>query len=317
MADEVKPAEFDRVEIVGSLIDIVEDFLAERGKQLIIVPDDAIIVGDNYDRLASMLGEWVDEFIKEQALSASVVDELPPELMYQAYLRQQELFRIEDAKAQVEDFLDRNDDVSAAFGEDDYAELARRFLDQHDCNIDENSQWEYLISSYVADMPPGNRSAGNEGLVQPNMFQNYDGILEATVVPPALAAVDPDTWLDISVYKLGDLDLDTPLRTPAAEEAILEGYRYVMLIELATSTTVLENSFVHDVHEAAKQANAFIEQNIEAIVDAAAADCRGFGHEKQNTQGGKAYGHDIKAAKAAQKSGMKAAHGLTGINQGI
>lgn len=63
-----------------------------------------------------------------------------------ATYRKQELeFRIEDAKNHVEDLYEGRVKLT----EEEYKDIAIEFIEEYDCNRDENSLFEWIIEGYV------------------------------------------------------------------------------------------------------------------------------------------------------------------------
>ena len=74
------------------------------------------------------------------------------------YRKVEKRYRTEDAERHVHDILssleDTGDDLVRGYAlcaltKADFESLAEKFLENYDCTIDENSQWENLINSYV------------------------------------------------------------------------------------------------------------------------------------------------------------------------
>lgn len=81
-----------------------------------------------------------------------VVETLTSEQLEYAFRVQQLRYRMEDAECQCEMFAETREEyaeVISAFDETDYLELAKRFIDSHDCNIPENDLWYGIVADYV------------------------------------------------------------------------------------------------------------------------------------------------------------------------
>ncbi len=64
---------------------------------------------------------------------------------FELYMRINFKYRVEDAKAQVEDVL--NAELSC---EEEYELLAERFINDHDCNCADNDIWRFIIEDELA-----------------------------------------------------------------------------------------------------------------------------------------------------------------------
>lgn len=60
------------------------------------------------------------------------------------YREQEFEYRKQDAENHAEEM-----GVDGILTEEDYYEIAQRFLNKQDCNIDENTQFEYIINEYL------------------------------------------------------------------------------------------------------------------------------------------------------------------------
>lgn len=85
--------------------------------------------------------------------SAYVADALPPTIVEAAYRKQELSYRMQDAHVHVIDMHETNACVPdpEAMQSSDFEEIARRFLDDYDCNLSENQQWENVILQYAKD----------------------------------------------------------------------------------------------------------------------------------------------------------------------
>lgn len=77
------------------------------------------------------------------------IDAMSPAQLEYAFRKQRHLYLKEDAKRQAEAILAEDQELLDLLGDADYNALAERFDDAHDCNLDDNSQWEHIIWSYV------------------------------------------------------------------------------------------------------------------------------------------------------------------------
>lgn len=88
----------------------------------------------------------------------NLINNLPPDTVETIYRYKVREYRIEDAKAQCDDFIRKNKlDCKAeftGFTDNDYACLADEFLRHHDCNIAENDMWDSVIDYYVESHYP-------------------------------------------------------------------------------------------------------------------------------------------------------------------
>lgn len=55
---------------------------------------------------------------------------------------------IEDAKRQVDDYYDSDEEAISKFTEEDYNAMAAEFEENHDCNIADNDQWQEIIRKF-------------------------------------------------------------------------------------------------------------------------------------------------------------------------
>lgn len=80
-----------------------------------------------------------------------IADVLPPTIVEAAYRKQELSYRMQDAHVHVIDMHETNACVPdpEAMQSSDFEEIARRFLDDYDCNLSENQQWENVILRYA------------------------------------------------------------------------------------------------------------------------------------------------------------------------
>lgn len=146
----------DACNTLGTLIDCVEDFLEEKGVTPEMIPNDereenpesALIFCDDYDELAdkfsTVLGISRNADDYGENFTKNFVRTLPKEIIYEAYRRQQILYRIDDV-------LNHADDMGAELSESEAEMVAGRFLDNHDCNVAENDAFRELIRDYTKE----------------------------------------------------------------------------------------------------------------------------------------------------------------------
>lgn len=84
---------------------------------------------------------------------ARIADALPPTVVEAAYRKQELSYRTQDAHVHVVDMHETNACVPdpEAMQSSDFEEIALRFLDDYDCNLSENQQWENVILRYAED----------------------------------------------------------------------------------------------------------------------------------------------------------------------
>lgn len=82
-----------------------------------------------------------------------IADALPPTVVEAAYRKQELSYRIQDAHVHVVDMHETSACVPdpEAMQSSDFEEIALRFLDDYDCNLSENQQWENVILQYAED----------------------------------------------------------------------------------------------------------------------------------------------------------------------
>ena len=82
-----------------------------------------------------------------------IADALPPAVVEAAYRKQELSYRTQDAHVHVIDMHETNACVPdpEAMQSSDFEEIALRFLDDYDCNLSENQQWENVILQYAKD----------------------------------------------------------------------------------------------------------------------------------------------------------------------
>ena len=76
--------------------------------------------------------------------------ELTVSEIYEAYRKCRLIYRIEDAECHVAD-MDLSERVRNLFQPSDYKAIAERFINNHDCNLTENDQFECIIEDYVKE----------------------------------------------------------------------------------------------------------------------------------------------------------------------
>ena len=82
-----------------------------------------------------------------------IADALPSTVVEAAYRKQELSYRTQDAHVHVIDTHETNGRVPdpEAMQSSDFEEIALRFLDDYDCNLSENRQWENVILQYAED----------------------------------------------------------------------------------------------------------------------------------------------------------------------
>ena len=82
-----------------------------------------------------------------------IADALPSTVVEAAYRKQELSYRTRDAHVHVVDMHETNACVPdpEAMQSSDFEEIALRFLDDYDCNLSENQQWENVILQYAKD----------------------------------------------------------------------------------------------------------------------------------------------------------------------
>ena len=76
-----------------------------------------------------------------------IIKNLTSEQIEAAYRYQERAYRVQDAQRHVDDLkldIDKNQ-----LTDDDYLNIAEYFLKHYDCNIDENTQWIWVIEKYL------------------------------------------------------------------------------------------------------------------------------------------------------------------------
>ena len=159
LPEEISPvipnilSQSDRCELFGILIDVVEDFLEEKGVTHDMIPneereseDSAIIYGSDYDYLAdrfsAILGIERDEPEDSQYSAREIANMLPDEVLEAAYRKRELQYRIQDAKNHAEE-------LGYEISDEDAESIARRFLVIQDCNVAENDVFEEIVEVYV------------------------------------------------------------------------------------------------------------------------------------------------------------------------
>lgn len=84
---------------------------------------------------------------------ARIADALPSTVVEAAYRKQELSYRTQDAHVHVIDMHETNSCVPdpEAMQSSDFEAIALRFLDDYDCNLSENRQWENVILQYAED----------------------------------------------------------------------------------------------------------------------------------------------------------------------
>ena len=70
---------------------------------------------------------------------------------YDAYLKVNHIFHVEDAKWRVAEYFDWVKDTDKIPDNIDYDYLAREFEDRINCDTTEDSLWNYLIKEYIEE----------------------------------------------------------------------------------------------------------------------------------------------------------------------
>lgn len=83
--------------------------------------------------------------------SAEKINKLTDEELEYAYRVKQRRYHIEDAERHTEILLEDKPEVLETLTPEDYDEMAERFEDEHDCNRDDNSQWDDIIWAYLKE----------------------------------------------------------------------------------------------------------------------------------------------------------------------
>lgn len=94
--------------------------------------------------------DWSEEIsVLEDLLSKFHFDDDTDE--YAIYRKVKHEFYVEDAKAQVEYYLDGNitSDLDTYMNDFDYEYLADVFADEKDCEVADNDKWQAIITDYV------------------------------------------------------------------------------------------------------------------------------------------------------------------------
>ena len=88
------------------------------------------------------------------------IEDLTPEQEEEVYRKVEMKYLISDANRHINDMIEQLEDSDGdedirtrekleALDEDDKESLAEEYKDDHDCNINDNSQWENLIRKYI------------------------------------------------------------------------------------------------------------------------------------------------------------------------
>lgn len=82
-----------------------------------------------------------------------IADALPPAVVEAAYKKQELSYRTQDAHVHVVDMHETDERAPdpEVMQSSDFEEIALRFLDDYDCNLSENQQWENVILQYAED----------------------------------------------------------------------------------------------------------------------------------------------------------------------
>lgn len=75
--------------------------------------------------------------------------------VYAAYRYQENMFRMQDARSHIDELIEnglneKKINKLKKLNDADVEILAERFLDEYDCNYDENTLWELIINDYIA-----------------------------------------------------------------------------------------------------------------------------------------------------------------------
>lgn len=82
-----------------------------------------------------------------------IADALPSTVVEAAYRKRELSYRVQDAHVHVIDMHETNECVPdpETMQSSDFEEIALRFLDDYDCDLSENQQWENVILRYAKD----------------------------------------------------------------------------------------------------------------------------------------------------------------------
>lgn len=146
----------DACELLGGMVDVVEDFLEDKGITAEMLPnadreegpDGALIYGSDYDTLADEFARSLgisrnyEDYEDDDVRISQMIENLPTDLLNAIYRNQNLMNRIQDAK-------DHAEDMGIDISEADAKEIAEEFIDNHDCNQTENDQFEGIINEFV------------------------------------------------------------------------------------------------------------------------------------------------------------------------
>lgn len=146
----------DACELLGGMVDVVEDFLENKGITAEMLPnadreedpDGALIYGSDYDTLADEFARSLgisrnyEDYEDDDVRISQMIENLPTDLLNAIYRHQNLMNRIQDAK-------DHAEDMGIDISEADAKEIAEEFIDNHDCNQTENDQFEGIINEFV------------------------------------------------------------------------------------------------------------------------------------------------------------------------
>ena len=146
----------DACEVLGGMVDVVEDFLEDKGITAEMLPntdreedpDGALIYGRDYDTLADEFARSLgisrnyEDYEDDDVRISQMIENLPTDLLNAIYRHQNLMNRIQDAK-------DHAEDMGIDISEADAKEIAEEFIDNHDCNQTENDQFEGIINEFV------------------------------------------------------------------------------------------------------------------------------------------------------------------------
>lgn len=82
---------------------------------------------------------------------ASAVNSLTDNQLEYAYRLRQHQYHISDAQQHAQDMFEDTPDILTKFNNEIYDQLATRFENKHDCDLDDNAQWDAIIQDYAAE----------------------------------------------------------------------------------------------------------------------------------------------------------------------
>lgn len=80
--------------------------------------------------------------------------ELTSQEVEQAFRERLKMYEMEDARCQSEWYLEARDNIvlPRELDDGDFSVMAERFEDRQDCNIPENTIWEYIVKEYIEEL---------------------------------------------------------------------------------------------------------------------------------------------------------------------